>query len=114
MRPHKFRGNLALIAMALVVFLSSTTFAQYTQTNLVSNVPGLAAVTDSNLVNAWGLANEPGSPWWISDNGTGLSTLYRGDGSIVPLVVSIPAPDGRPWFRTYWNCLQRFRGLRSF
>jgi len=90
MRPHKLSGKLALIAMAVVLFLSTATFAQYTQTNLVSNVPGRAVVTDPNLVNSWGLAAAPTSPWWVADAGTGLSTLYRGDGSIVPLVVAIP------------------------
>jgi uncharacterized protein (TIGR03118 family) len=73
----------------------------YIQTNLVSNVPGLAQITDPNLVNAWGasyLPGNPGSPLWVSDNGTGLSTLYAGavNGStqgIVPLVVTIPGGD---------------------
>ena len=50
----------------------------YVQTNLVSDIPGLAANTDPNLVNPWGIAFGPTSPFWISDNHTGLSTLYRG------------------------------------
>jgi len=45
---------------------------------------------DSDLVNAWGLSRGPGTPWWVSDNGSDSSTLYRGDGSKVSLVVSIP------------------------
>ena len=45
-------------------------------TDVVSDVPGLAQVTDPNLVNAWGLARSPTSPWWVSDNGTDRSTLY--------------------------------------
>jgi uncharacterized protein (TIGR03118 family) len=49
----------------------------YAQHNLVSDVPGLADHTDSNLVNAWGLDASPMSPWWISDNGSGKSTLYN-------------------------------------
>jgi uncharacterized protein (TIGR03118 family) len=63
-------------------------FQQYTQSNLVSNVSGVAAVTDPNLVNAWGLSRSSTGVWWVSDNGTGLSTLYDGTGKIVPLVVS--------------------------
>jgi uncharacterized protein (TIGR03118 family) len=52
---------------------------------------------DPNLVNAWGLSRSSGSPWWISDNGTGLSTLYDNTGAIVPLVVTIPPPmNGQP------------------
>ena len=46
--------------------------------NLVSNLPGVADHVDPNLVNAWGLAAGPTSPWWVADNGTDLSTLYNG------------------------------------
>jgi uncharacterized protein (TIGR03118 family) len=60
---------------------------------LVSNQAGKAPVQDPNLQNAWGVAFTPAaSPFWISDNNTGLSTLYDGDGTIVPLVVKIPCP----------------------
>jgi uncharacterized protein (TIGR03118 family) len=66
-------------------------FAQhYTQVNLTANTSGIAPVTDPNLINPWGLSRMSGSPWWISDNGTGLSTLYNGVGAINPLVVTIP------------------------
>jgi uncharacterized protein (TIGR03118 family) len=66
---------------------------QYQQTNLVSNLPGKAAVTDPNLVNAWGLSRSSTSPWWVSDNGMGVATLYGAAGNIVPLVVKIPPSD---------------------
>jgi len=56
----------------------------------VANASGVAPVTDPNLVNPWGLSRAAGSPWWVSDNGTGLSTLYNGAGAITPLVVTIP------------------------
>lgn len=49
---------------------------------------------DPNLVNAWGLARGSGSPWWVSDNGKGLSTLYNATGVPQALVVTIPTPDG--------------------
>lgn len=65
----------------------------YVQTNLVSDITGLAATTDPNLVNPWGIAFGPTSPVWIADNGTGLSTLYTGSGQIQGLVVTIP-PSG--------------------
>jgi len=74
----------------------------YRQTNLVSDLPGMAQLTDPDLVNPWGLAVSPTSPVWVADNGTGKATLYRGfvSGSPiqkVPLVVSIPggAPTGQ-------------------
>jgi uncharacterized protein (TIGR03118 family) len=66
----------------------------FSQTNLVSDKSGIANTTDPNLVNPWGIGNSATSPFWISDQGTGLSTLYTGAGSIVPLVVSIPAGGG--------------------
>ena len=70
----------------------------YTRINLVSDIAGVARFADPNLVNPWGLAFGPTSPFWIADNGTGLSTLYRGDGRSFPvgspLVVTIPPPAG--------------------
>jgi uncharacterized protein (TIGR03118 family) len=64
---------------------------RYIQHNLVSDVPGLAAFTDPNLVNAWGIASSASGPIWVANNGTGTSTVYHGNGTSVPLVVSIPA-----------------------
>jgi uncharacterized protein (TIGR03118 family) len=71
----------------------------YQQTNLVSDIPGVARFTDPNLVNAWGLSHSSAGPWIISDNGTGLATAYRGDGRMfpvggTPLVITIPPPKG--------------------
>ncbi|MGA3008455.1 MAG: TIGR03118 family protein, partial [Opitutaceae bacterium] len=66
----------------------------YLQTNLVSDIPGAAAVTDPNLVNPWGLSRSATSPWWVADNGSGLSTLYNGAGAIQALVVTLPNAPG--------------------
>src|SRR6266566_1732695 len=70
----------------------------FTQTNLVSDVAGMAKITDPNLVNPWGMALGLNSGIWISDNATGKATTYDGAGQPLPsgspLVVSIPAPDG--------------------
>ena len=70
----------------------------YQQTNLVSDIAGVALFTDKNLVNPWGLSHPPKGPWWVSDNGTGLSTLYNGNGRKFPvgspLVVTIAPPAG--------------------
>jgi len=63
----------------------------YVQTNLVSDIPGLAAHTDPNLRNPWGTSVGPGSPIWVSDNAAGVTTLYDGAGNARPLVVTIPA-----------------------
>jgi uncharacterized protein (TIGR03118 family) len=64
----------------------------YTITPLVSDTAG-AAVLDPVLQNAWGVSfTAAGSPFWVNDNRTGCSTLYGGDGAIVPLQVKIPLP----------------------
>jgi uncharacterized protein (TIGR03118 family) len=68
----------------------------FVQTNLVSDVPGMAAVQDPNLVNSWGLAFNPNGVWWVNDNGSGLSTLYSGNGKINSLVVTVPPPGTTP------------------
>jgi uncharacterized protein (TIGR03118 family) len=70
------------------------------QTNLVSDLPDVAALHDANLVNPWGISESSTSPFWTSDNGAGVATLYSVPGanntpiSITPLVVSIPTPVG--------------------
>jgi uncharacterized protein (TIGR03118 family) len=74
----------------------------YSQTNLVSDGAVSAAYTDFNLVNPWGISFSPTGPFWVSDNGKGVSTLYNGAGqrfplsSASPLVVTIPPPTGSP------------------
>ena len=62
--------------------------------NLVSDGTIAAEHTDANLVNAWGLSALPTSPWWISDNGTGKTTLYDGEGVARPLVVAVAGAGG--------------------
>ncbi|MBV9378776.1 MAG: TIGR03118 family protein [Alphaproteobacteria bacterium] len=69
----------------------------YIVTNLVSDIKGLgqAPNTDPVLQNAWGVAFTPAaSPFWVSDNATGCSTLYDGDGTVLSLQVGIPLPGG--------------------
>src|SRR6266516_1300148 len=68
----------------------------YHQTNLVSDLPNIAQFQDPNLLNPWGLSHGPTTPWWVSDNGAGVSTLYNGAGTAIPLVVTIPPPAGSP------------------
>ncbi|HEV3339063.1 MAG TPA: TIGR03118 family protein, partial [Pirellulales bacterium] len=81
---------------------ATTAQAGYLQVNLVSDVPGNALITDPNLVNPWGIAFSPTSPFWISDNNADVATIYSGDVNGSPLgkaglVVSIPggAPTGQ-------------------
>ena len=66
--------------------------ANVLQTNLVSDLPGVALVQDPNLINPWGISESAGSPFWIADNNAGLATLYNTAGMPQSLVVSIPTP----------------------
>jgi uncharacterized protein (TIGR03118 family) len=88
-------GSLA-VAAATFIAQESQLYAQnsYSQHNLVSDLPGMADVTDTNLVNPWGIVASGSSPFWISDNHSGLSTLYTGNGTPQALVVTIPPPAG--------------------
>jgi len=80
----------ACLGLALS-FVSSAAQAQYQLTNLNSNQVGQAKHTDPLLVNGWGLVYGPGGPWWVSDQGSGWSTLYDGAGRTVQqLKVLIP------------------------
>jgi uncharacterized protein (TIGR03118 family) len=108
-RLDRLRNALALGLAALVLSLAlagpvagSQPGNAYRQTNLVSDVPGLAQLTDPDLVNPWGLAAGPTTPAWVANNGTGKATIYPGfvNGSPIQkagLVVSIPggAPTGQ-------------------
>jgi uncharacterized protein (TIGR03118 family) len=66
----------------------------YEQHNLVSDISGVADYLDSNLVNPWGIASSSTSLFWISDNQTGVSTIYNGSGQPNALIVTIPPPSG--------------------
>src|SRR6266571_3869654 len=91
-----------MLTMALALSLSSPAIAKkksfYQQTNLVSDLPDLAAHTDPHLVNPWGMSRSSTSPFGVSDNGKGVTTLYNGSGQGFPLgsplVVTIPPPAG--------------------
>ena len=77
-----------------------TQFVLFHQTNLASDLSNAAKPPDPRLVNAWGIALSSMSPFWISDNGTGLSSLYNGEGKPFPvgspLTVKIPPPSKTP------------------
>ncbi len=96
-------ATLLLLLVPVAAYAQATTAnGFYQQENLVSDLPNIAQVQDTNLVNPWGLSHGPTTPWWVSDNGKGVSTLYDGNGTPVnplspgspPLVVTIPPPAG--------------------
>src|SRR5581483_5358743 len=86
------RKNLFLgVALVSVLALfSSTALAQYKLTNLDSNQVRAAKNDDPLQVNGWGMARSATSPWWVSDQGSGWSTLYDGMGTKQSLVVAVP------------------------
>lgn len=87
---------LALAAFLGLVMsiLPSQALAQYTLTKLTSNVSGQAKHTDPLLVNSWGIAYGPSEPFWVSDEGSGWSTLYDGSGNPQSLQVIVPPAGG--------------------
>jgi uncharacterized protein (TIGR03118 family) len=94
MHPRRF---VVLTALAAAVVAAAPVSAaninaanSYTVTPLVSDTGVGGSTVDSHLVNGWGITAGPTTPWWVANNGTDTSTLYRGDGTIVPLVVSVP------------------------
>lgn len=85
------------IALGLaLVFASSAAMAQYKLSRLTSNQVKHAQHDDPLLVNGWGLVHAPGSPWWVSDENSGWSTLYDGAGNVLSLKVLIPTAGNGP------------------
>src|SRR2546422_11309551 len=94
MKPAQLLICTLIVSAAIGPAGSAHAQSAYTQHNLVSDVPGLADHTDPNLLNPWGIAFSATSPFWISDNHSGLSTLYNGSGMPSTLVVTVPPPTG--------------------
>lgn len=96
LRRNLFRNSLGQLGLLLGLFcalllLASEARAGYAATNLVSDIPGVAKRTDTNLVNPWGIAVGSSGTIWVANNGTGTSTLYDFHGVPQTLVVNIPA-----------------------
>src|SRR5215831_6208592 len=95
--------GIACIALMTLLCTAARADQQYKKINLVSDQRGVALLQDTNLVNAWGMAFSSTSPFWVSDNGTGKSTLYsvtndaagRPHVNKVSLEVNIPG-EGNP------------------
>src|SRR5262245_39371891 len=93
--PMKTTHNhtkLGLLLLAAAIFTVASARADtYSWTNFQSDIAGVAQHTDGTLVNPWGMSvSSPGGTIWVSDNGTGVSTLYMQDGTARSLVVTIP------------------------
>jgi uncharacterized protein (TIGR03118 family) len=101
MHVSRFLMSCGAVFVVSASVVPATAQLRVDQTNLVSDIPGLAKLTDSDLVNAWGISFGPMTPFWISDNGTGLATLYSVPPSGPPsvskvssLIVTIPPTAG--------------------
>ena len=69
---------------------------RFLQTNLVSDRPGFGTNNiDPNLINPWGVSHGPGGPFWVSDNGAGVATIYTGQGTTVIPPITIAPPPGQ-------------------
>src|SRR5262245_45043728 len=94
-RLHHLRNTPLNVESLEARLLLAVTF---TQTNLVSDVPGMAPRTDPNLVNPWGIAVGTNSGLWIAENGSGMAETFDGSGQPIPsgspIAVTIPAPGG--------------------
>ncbi len=84
-------NRIVLMLVTIALWSGSALAQKATPTNLTSDIPSVGAFTDVNLVNPWGMSASPAGPWWVSDNGTGLSTLYDGTGKPQSLVVTVPS-----------------------
>src|SRR5277367_5027757 len=89
-------SRMLLLCLFSIVAVSAQTAANvYVQHNLVSSVPGLADVTDANLIDPWGMSFSGTSPFWVSNHGKGNTTLYNDASSagitINATVVAIPS-----------------------
>jgi len=63
---NRKRVSLSIGLVSIFVFAPAALAQKYRQTNLVSDIPQLAAVTDPNLGNPWGIARSATSPWWVA------------------------------------------------
>jgi uncharacterized protein (TIGR03118 family) len=87
-------AGLLMVAVATPVAARNVNAEQtYVVENLVSDVDGLANLTDPLLKNPWGISASGGSPWWVANNHTDSSTLYTGAGAKIGLEVTV---DGGP------------------
>jgi uncharacterized protein (TIGR03118 family) len=83
--------KIGLLLLTAAMFATASARADtYSWTNFQSDIAGVAQHVDPNLVNPWGMSVSANGTIWVSDNGTGVSTLYHQDGIAVDLVVTIP------------------------
>src|SRR5436309_1100467 len=85
---------MTFVVGALCIGTSRAEDAQFVQTNLVSDLSGLAAITDTSLKNPWGISHSSTSPFWSSNQGTSTATLYAVTNKTTVAKVNINPPAG--------------------
>src|SRR6516164_11373740 len=90
MKTYAYTRIGLLLATAAFIITTSARADTYSWTNFQSDIAGVAQHVDPNLVNPWGMSVSSNGTIWVSDNGTGVATLYHQDGTAVSLVVTIP------------------------
>ncbi|MGB8012804.1 MAG: TIGR03118 family protein [Terriglobales bacterium] len=82
-----------VVSFGIGVVAAAAQTNSYQQTNLASDMAGVANNTDPKLINPWGISFFPGQPFWVADNNSGYSTIYDANG-VSQFSVLIPAPPG--------------------
>jgi uncharacterized protein (TIGR03118 family) len=95
MEKARMRSHWRILVVLAAFGLLAAAGASAADNNVYTVTKLQSTATDASLVNGWGLTALAGSPWWVSDNGTNLATLYRADGSKVATTVAVEnAPTG--------------------
>src|SRR5207249_7436589 len=108
----------ASLVAASMLALAATARANFDWENLEGDIPGVAEITDSNVINPWGITVSPSGTLFVADNGAGVATAYVQDGTPAPsfgnpLVITIPPSasntDGANPTGTVWNNTSVFK-----
>ena len=95
---HKLNRLILVLVFSFGAMSAVAQTNSYQQTNLVSDMAGVANNTDPDLVNPWGISFASGGPFWIADNKSGFSTIYGANGTteLSPVTIPVPAGDTSP------------------
>ena len=91
---HRIAAFAAIFVLVAFCAAIPALAASYKSVVLTADQSGIGTFTDPNLQNAWGIAYSSTGDFWVSDNQSGLSTLYDGTGSPQSLVVTVPPAAG--------------------
>jgi len=96
-KANRARRSLLTVSALVTLALASSQSLRaqfYVQSNLVSDLPGEAIATDTNLIGAWGTTASSSSPWWVNSTFSGLSLVINGAGQPLSLIVAVPPTNG--------------------